>query len=345
MRGTFFRVAVLFLMLGFWANGSAILAASPDLQKVKQAAEAKGFIFETSHDEIVTKAKKEGRLRVLSSYSPEAFRRMSDLMKKKYPFLDIYIEELTGPEAYQRFLLELKAGAAKDWDAAAATPDMYNDFVPERKKFDILGMAEHGVLAIPPKMIDPNNRGVVAIGSGACSAAYNRKLISPEKVPNTWEDFLKPEFKGEKFIVELRATCLAGLAAGLGEGWVRDYARKIAAQNPVWARGATVAMSRIAAGEYVLHHMHNYHSCVRAAAKDPTGSLACKLIEPVPVRLFDTELIVRTAPHPYAGLLWIETETSPEAQAIMDKYGPLNSSIYAQGKVAEAVKGLKVYGG
>ena len=343
MKGRFFRVAVLFLMVGFWVNGSAVLAAGPDVQKVKQAAETKGFIFETSHDALLARARTEGKLRVLSSYSPEAFRRMVDLMKKKYPFLDIHVEEIMGPEAQRRFLLELKAGTVKDWDVVAATPAIYNEFVPESKKFDILGMAQQGVLAIDPRMVDPDNRGVVAIASNLCSAAYNRSLISPEKVPNTWEDFLRPEFKGRKFIVDIRPTCLAGLAAGLGEGWVKDYARKIAAQEPVWARGATTAITRMVAGEYALHQLTNYHSCVRAAAKDPTGSLVCKIVQPAPVRLMDTEFVIRTAPHPYAGLLWIETQASPEGQRILDDYGPLNSSVYAQGKVAEAVKGLKVF--
>ena len=342
MRDRFFIVVALFLLLGLSVDVPTVPAASPDIAKAKKAAETNGFIFETSHDAIVSKARAEGKLRVLSSYAPEAYRAMIDLMKRRYPFLDIHVEELTGPEAQQRFLLELKAGTVKEWDVVAATPAIYNEFIRESRKFDILGMAEQGVVAADPRMIDPENRRVVAISSNLCSAAYNRNRISVDKVPNTWEDFLKPEFKGEKFIVEIRATCLAGLAAGLGEDWVTDYARKIAAQKPVWARGATVALTRTIAGDYALHHMTNYNSCVRAAAKDRTGSLVCKIVQPASVRLMDTEFIIRTAPHPYAALLWIETEVSPEGQRILDEYGPLKSSIYGPGKLAEAVKGLRV---
>jgi ABC-type Fe3+ transport system substrate-binding protein len=292
---------------------------------------------------ILSRARAEGKLRVLSSFSPEAFRRMRELMQKKYPFLDISVEEITGPDAQQRLLLELKAGTAKDWDVVAATPDMYNEFVPERKTFDILGMAQRGVLAINPRMVDPENRGVVALGSNLCSIAYNKKLISTEKAPNTWEDFLKPEFKAKKFIVDIRPTCLAGLAVGFGEAWLVGYAKKLAAQDPVWARGFPVAMTRIAIGEHALHQLTNYNSCMRAAAKDPTGSLVCKIVQPTPVRLMNTEFVIRTARYPYAALLWIETEASPDGQRILDEYGPLNSSVYADGKIAEAVKGLKVF--
>ena len=335
-----FAVAAFVPVLQFF--NAAGFAASADVKKTEQAAQAGGLIFETSHDVIVSRARAEGKLRVLSSFSPEAFRRMRELMQKKYPFLDISIEEITGPDAQQRLLLELKAGTVKDWDVVAANADMYNEFVPERKTFDILGMAQRGVLAINPRMVDPDNRGVVALASNLCSIAYNKKLLSPEKTPNSWEDFLKPEFKGKKFIADIRPTCLAGLAVGFGEDWLVGYAKKLAAQDPVWARGFPAAMTRIAIGEHALHQLTNYNSCMRAAAKDPSGSLVCKIVQPTPVRLMNTEFVIKNTPYPYAALLWIETEASPEAQRILDEYGPLNSSLYADGKIAEAVKGLKV---
>jgi len=320
------------LVLELFVGTIAGFTGTAEPGKTKPNPEAGGFIVEKSRDVILSKARAEGKLRVLSSFSGEAFRRMRELMRKKYPFIDTLVEEITGPDAQQRLLLELKAGTVKDWDVVAATPDMYNDFVPERKRFDILGMAQQGVLAINARMVDPENRGVVALGSNLCSIAYNKNLISPEKVPNTWEDFLKPEFKGKKFILDIRPTCLAGLTVGFGEQWLVDYAKKLAAQDPVWARGFPVAMTRIAAGEYALHHLTNYNSCMRAAAKDAAGSLVCKIIQPTPVRLMNTEFVIRTASHPYAALLWIEMEASPEGQKVLDEHGPLNSSIYAQGK-------------
>ena len=61
-------------------------AASPALLKAKQEAEAKGFVFEISRDEIIAKAKKEGRLRVVTSLEMEALKPISEAFKKKYPF-------------------------------------------------------------------------------------------------------------------------------------------------------------------------------------------------------------------------------------------------------------------
>ena len=54
-RTTFRVLLFLFLLLSSGAQG-----ATPDLIKIKQSAQAKGFIFDTSHEEIVAKARKEG---------------------------------------------------------------------------------------------------------------------------------------------------------------------------------------------------------------------------------------------------------------------------------------------
>jgi hypothetical protein len=81
---------------------------------------------------------------------------------------------------------------------------------------------------------------------------------------------------------------------------------------------------------------------MEVAAKNPTGSLVCKVIEPAPLRLSNTESVLATAASPYAALLWLETAASPEGQKIIDDYYPLKSSMYGQGKIAAAVKGLKV---
>jgi len=58
-------------------GGSAALAAQAGsaLQKAKQEAEAKGYIFLSSQEEIVARAKKEGRIRVLSSQDPKPSKR------------------------------------------------------------------------------------------------------------------------------------------------------------------------------------------------------------------------------------------------------------------------------
>src|SRR3990172_4989839 len=128
MKAFFFKIAIFFFINSIivcWLAGSDLFAASPspDLLKAKKEAEAKGLVFETSRDEIVAKAKKEGRVRVMSAMEPDTYPHIVKAFKQQYPFIDISLEEITGTDAVQRFLLELQAGTARDWDVFRGSTD------------------------------------------------------------------------------------------------------------------------------------------------------------------------------------------------------------------------------
>jgi len=124
------------------------------------------------------------------------------------------LQEISGSDGGQRFFLELKADRVKNWDVIHIDTDHYGEFPPYIKKFDLRGMAEQRVLAIPDGMIDPKSRNIVALGNIVDVVGYNRQLISSDKVPNTLEDFLKPEFKGRKFFNRYSSSCVRGLSPG-----------------------------------------------------------------------------------------------------------------------------------
>ena len=68
------------------------------------------------------------------------------------------------------------------------------------------------------------------------------------------------------------------------------------------------------------------------------------MIEPVPVRLSEPQMVLETAKHPHAALLWLEFVTSADAQVIIDKNEPLKSSIYASGSAVEKlIRGRKIW--
>ena len=342
------RAFILIFLFGLLVPAASGLAGEPSgvLSQAKKAAEAKGFIFETSRDEIVAKAKKEGSLKVLSGSDPSIYPSMMESFKKKYPFLKIEMVEITGPDSAQRFVMELKSGSRNDFDVAHASTEFYPEYLPFVKKFDLLGMAEHGVLRIPSKMIDPKNRALAALGSAISVVAYNKNLIPADKVPNRWDDFLKPEFKGRKFLVDMRPHPFAAYPAcpqeGLGLEWMLKYASGLREQNPVWSRGHARALNAIQAGEYALHSGTHYQSIMRAVAKDPTGALQFKMVEPIPVRLTELELVLASAQHPYAGLLFIEHEASPEGQDIIDKQDFVGSIFFADSNMSKAIGGKKL---
>jgi len=330
----FLCAAVLLIIFLCWMGDSRGLAAAtaPTLSKAKQEADAKGFIFITNKDEILVKAKEEGKLEALTFLEGSAKKSMIDAFRKKYPFVQVITEEIGGTDEYQRFILEMKAGRAKRWDTVHISNQVYAEYPPFLKKFDILGMAEQGVLNIPAKIVDSNNRNIVSKGSQVAVAAYNKKLISAEKVPTTWEGFLKPEFKGRKFVVDVRPLSVANLVPAWGLEKTLDFARKIAEQKPVWVRGSRTLAS-MALGEYSLFMGLNVASVLDAQAKDLSKSLEVQFLEPVPVRFGSADGVMATAAHPHTALLWLEFQVSAEGQEILDKYGPADGSVYVAGSV------------
>jgi hypothetical protein len=342
--------AVIMLLIGLlWVLPSErLLGAESVAQKTKQSAESEGYLSLGGHDEIVERAKKEGgKLRIIRSLSAETFKGTAAAFRQRYPFVtDISAYEFKGTEAPQRFALELQAGGGKEWDVYDVAPEQQSEFAPFLKKFDILAMAKSGVLAIPTQMIDPKNRNVVSVTAGVHVLGYNRKALTENKVPNSWDDFLKPEFKGKKFFVDIRPQGFAALAARMGEEWMINYARNIKDQDPVWTRG-TQALLRIATGEGSMYHLAYYHSCMLRARerqqKIGDNSLACKVIEPIPIRIGDRTAVSLAAASPYTALLWVEFQASAAAQQIIDTHEPLKSSLYVpDSEIHKLVKGKQV---
>jgi hypothetical protein len=109
----------------------------------------KGYVFSQSRDEIVAKAKKEGKLCALAEMEPNHIKATTAGFMKKYPFINLSIEEITGTEQAQRFILEMKAGRTRDTDVVHLSADFRAEYVPHLLRIDILRMATQGLLKIP----------------------------------------------------------------------------------------------------------------------------------------------------------------------------------------------------
>ena len=126
------KLAALFVPLSFLAIAEGFAAeAGSELLKAKKEAEIQGYLFETNHEEIVAKAKQEGgKLRVLSGLDREIFPDMVKLFKQKYPFLDVHIQETSGSDAAQKFILKMKTTGHTEWDAVHVNTDFIANSLP-----------------------------------------------------------------------------------------------------------------------------------------------------------------------------------------------------------------------
>jgi ABC-type Fe3+ transport system substrate-binding protein len=339
----FKTLGLAFLFITIAAPDEVSAGTAPNLPPAKQKADAKGYVIISSHDEIVAKAKKEGKVRVSASMQPSTIKSTTAAFKKKYPFIDTYVEEVKGPDSAQRQLLEIQGGASRKWDVIYVAAHFRSGYNPYLWNADLLAMSKHGVLQIPPLMVDPKYRNVVVFDTNFQATVYNAKLFPPELVPKTYEDLLRPELKGKKFAIDIRPKDIAGLVPAWGLEKTLDFARKIAAQQPIWVRGASRALASMMAGEISLLVGPNVGSILNAQSKDRAGVLQYVVPEPVPVRFVNPQGVLASAQNPYAALLWLEWLASPEAQKITDEHEGLSSSLYVPGGgVEQALRGKKL---
>ena len=331
------RMLIPSLIAALWLCDSAAFAAtpSPALLKAKKDADAKGYAFITNHDEIVNQAKQEGKLRALAEMEPPTIKASVKAFAKRYPFINLHIEEITGTDAARRNILEIKSGMAKDWDVLHLSTDFYNEYLPYLWKMDIVGMAQQGILQIPVPMIDPKNRNVVGFYCRFQVTAYNKTLVAADRLPKLWEDILKPEFKGKKFAADIRPTEIAALVPAWGLEKTLDFARKIVAQDPIWVRGGSRTVTAIAAGEVPMMIGPNFHTTKRAMGKDVLGNLQYVALEPVPVRLALEEAVQAGSRNSHAALLFLEWMASAESQKLADENEPASSSLHVRGGIVE----------
>jgi iron(III) transport system substrate-binding protein len=344
MKLGLWKSCALMLLTLLCLVGEIIAAeSSANRSKTNQPADAKGYTFIGSHDEIVAKAKKEGKVRVTASIDPAKFKIYGAAFQKKYPFIDIDGRESTGPDVAQRILREIQSGAAKEWDVILVYAEFRSEYTPHLWNVDLLGMAKQGVLQIPPAMIDSKYGNVISPYTHFQVTAYNPKLVSAEILPKTWDDFLKPELLGRKFAVDTRPKDVAALVPAWGLEKTINFARKLAGQQPIWVLNPSRTLVSIMAGEIPMMMGANFKGVKGAQRKDRIGALQYSIPEPVPVRFGNLQGIAAAAQRPHAALLWLEWLASPEAQKLIDEHEPFNSSLYVpSGAVAEELKNRKL---
>jgi ABC-type Fe3+ transport system substrate-binding protein len=331
------RGVLAIFQLALWlAHATAPASAAT---KAKQEAETQGYVFELSHNDIVSKAKREGRLRVMSSLESDMLKPVAEAFRKKYPFIELRAEEISGTDTYQRIILEMKAGTARGWDINFIAGDFYDEYLPHQRRFDILGMAQQRILQIPVEMIDPVNRNIVAYTTNTMVVTYNKNLLSDEKVPTQWEAFLKPEFHGRKFLADIRPQFTSALVPAWGIEKTLQFAKKISTQNPVWVGGHSRAIGALSTGEHGVYLGANLTGTKRFMSKDVTGALGYKMVEPIPIRIGDHEAVFDKANSPYAALLWLEFVSGPEAQKLIES--GYKGSIFSPGTTAFQVARAK----
>jgi iron(III) transport system substrate-binding protein len=280
-------------------------------------------------DDLIAGAKKEGVIEFYgpSTLGPEGAQALAAGFNKKYG-LNVKLNfspsgNMTRDTAK---VVGLSAsGQPPEWDIMVVT-DAHHGSLWLRKLHDSYDYTSIGVAK---ERVEYDN-GTVSVANQFALPAYNTKLVPAKDVPKKWEDLLDPKWKGKLGVIN--STHHWGrLAAGpWGEEKTIDFIKKLSAQKPLLTRAGEMAQ-RLILGE-VLISATLQDSQLHQSQQSGAPLAFAEQVSPVISPEYHVG-VLKNAPHPNVGHLFVAFMASPEVQIIWEKYTG-HTSAYVPGTSA-----------
>lgn len=254
-------------------------------------------------------AKTEGELNLWTTSDLRQVTRLAKRFEEKYPFLKVNIFRTGTVSLHNKIITEALAGQ-HSWDVSNSilhTLDLIQRGLIGKYK------SPEADMLLDAKMMDEEGHWT-AIYAVPFVLGYNTKLVKAAEIPKTYEELLRPKWRGQKISIDNQGyEVLQGLSIAWGKEKAETYLRKLAAQNPVPRRGNSLRVQLVVAGEFpVLMAMAS--PIQRATRKG--APIDWTPLEPVPVT-FMSIMLAANAAHPNAGKLYIDFVLSQEGQEIL----------------------------
>lgn len=295
--------------------------------------------FGKTYAEIVARAKKEGKVRFCAGTPDEKeAKEFFKAFREKYPDITIEYARCRPAVTSERILTELIAGQV-DYDLLT----VYDPLIPQYKKAGVLAGPFDWIalFGTRPAYVSPD-RFFVSSGSSMDAIMYNSRLVPKEKIPRDWADCLDPYWKG-RFVVDTRGAAFVRLFPLWGKEKLIDYARRLAANKPVWKRGSTEVMTEIVSGEYPMMCGAYLSSGLTYLSQDPASPLAIAIPKEIGADGYATLAVAKQARYPNAALLlagYLATDEGQRAYRVGFRESPFDETTETGRRIKEA--GAKV---
>jgi iron(III) transport system substrate-binding protein len=286
--------------------------------EVPKVLSVKDIYNGADRDQLEKKAKEEGKIALYTSMNVEDLQPITDAFEKKYG-VKVEAWRAADEKVTQRAITEYKANRFDVDMIDTDSPSLeivYREQLTE--PFDSPYFKD-----LPPEAF-PKHRNWVATRFNFFVAAYNTNKVKGDQIPKTYEDFLKPEWKG-KFAVEAAdQEWFATLVKTWGEQKGMDYFQKLSDNKPLIRSGHTLITELVASGEIPIALTVFNHAA--ESLKRKNAPVQWIPLEPTIGRPNGLALM-KHAPHPHAALLFADFLISPEGQGIIKNNDRVPASI------------------
>jgi iron(III) transport system substrate-binding protein len=288
-----------------------------------------------SNPDLIAQAKKEGRVTWYTTVSIPESKQLMDMFEKQYPFIKVDL---------------LRSGSGP------LVNRIVNEYLAKNYSADVLhGMSSRGAYTIlKQKNIlaryeSPEHKNLPAdmkdkAGYWASTfqntfvLVYNTRNVKPSDVPRSYDDLLKPMWKGRQIFNDTdNFEWFDGLLKFWGKEKGLAYFRRLAAQDQIFQRGARGRIQLVAAGEAPLAFGYGPHAQSYVNQGAPIEWVA---LEPVVV-IVNTVSLAQRAPHPAAAKLFIDFLFSKAAQMKLRELSRIPSRSDVEPDPPRLIKGFK----
>lgn len=255
-------------------------------------------------------AKKEGVLNWDGALAQQQLQPVINAFEKQYPGIKINFRDVKPGSGFSEYQAqEVTHKVHTDVSTAAAGSPLVT--------FLKLGLVQTGVnwsaLKVPASAIFDKN--FVKIYSLATVIIYNKNLISKADAPKSWNDLLKPKFKG-KIAIDGRGNWMWAFAEdpSLGQQAGIAFAKKLAAQKPSYKANLGAVIPAVASGQYEIGT--STVNQILYAQKHGSPIAIAPVSPPDVISIYN--VMLKNAPDPAAAKLFMAWIASPKGQQALN---------------------------
>lgn len=266
--------------------------------------------------ELKKAAEKEGKVVFYTSIAAADSPVFVGRFQKKYPFLKVDLVRLSNMGILTRVMAEHRANKN-----IVDVVDLKGDVIYSLQKMGILAKylsPERGFFADRFKDKEGYWTDVYLT---VHSLAYNTRTVSPNEVPVTYQDLLKPRWKGRIGFNPNNYMWPEAIMQIMGKEEGLKYLEALARQNPIVRYGGTLNAMLTAAGEVEIALPINDNNVDNLKERGAPVDWA-KKIKPYWGDLHPIALVAK-APHPNASKLFIDFLLSQEGQEMVAQAGKI----------------------
>jgi ABC-type Fe3+ transport system substrate-binding protein len=263
---------------------------------------------------VITRgARQEGKLDIYSSGDEDRVKAIVDIFSRAFPFIQVTYTRGSTRTLTERFITQAKAGQPKG--------DLFYAGVETLSILRKEGLASPYLLPdrdkVPAELRNTEDYWVLD-RLGSHHVAYNTVRSAPDKLPDTFEGFAAPEWRGRFSMNSDAKEWWACMVKSMGQEPAATLVRRLVANNPVVLEGKSAALEQMTLGAFDAS-IDNTGTTIGDAMKSG-APVNIKTLNPLCMTLSGA-VVAEQAANPNAALLYLNYSLSEEMQKEYGRQG------------------------